>query len=261
MELLDELARDMDTLLAEILNDIKNLDADADVSKGSTAYMFSAALAAVDWGERQNQKNTLNQVHPQDADRRGLEKHAARHGLVPKTGETDDELLARIEIKEQEPSTGGNDADYRSWALEIADVALAKVYRFPRGIGTLDVLIIADKDVTGSEIPNQQLLDDVEAKIESERPSTVKDLQVVAPSIKTQDVTMAMTGGNTVQAAADVAALLENKEPDEILYLAQLISIGIQNGASNVSVTTPAGDVAPAQYEMLRPGMVTVNAS
>ncbi|MDH3975622.1 MAG: baseplate J/gp47 family protein [Deltaproteobacteria bacterium] len=85
-------------------------------------------------------------------------------------------------------------------------------------------------------------------------------LSVISPPIKEQNITMTMTGANTdtIQAAADIEAYMKAMEPDETLYLAQLTTIAINNGAENVTFTLPASDVNTTNFEVIRPGTVTV---
>lgn len=67
--------------------------------------------------------------------------------------ETDEELRERYYAKVQAPSIGGNDADYKNWALSITGVGGAKVIPTWNGGGTVKVIIInSNKQPADSEL-------------------------------------------------------------------------------------------------------------
>jgi uncharacterized phage protein gp47/JayE len=104
------------------------------------------------------------------------------------------------------------------------------------------------------------LTEQVKEYIDTVRPVTASIVRVIAPTILSQDVTMSVTGSelNIAKIKADIEAYLNALEPDETLYVSQLISIAIQAGADDADVTTPAADVVPNTNEMIRPGTVNV---
>lgn len=56
--------------------------------------------------------------------------------------ETDESLAARTLERIRTPSTSGNIADYRKWALETTGVEKVRVFPLARGAGTVDVVIV-----------------------------------------------------------------------------------------------------------------------
>ena len=52
------------------------------------------------------------------------------------------------------PPAGGNANDYVQWALSIDNVASAWCFPIARGLGTVDVVILANEETTGAEIPS-----------------------------------------------------------------------------------------------------------
>ena len=79
--------------------------------------------------------------------------------------ETDEEFRQRIEEEESEIKGYGNIAWYRAAAMAVTGVAKAKVFDIPRGLGTVDVVVIA----RGNQEASSLLLQRVAEYIESER--------------------------------------------------------------------------------------------
>ncbi|RKJ01307.1 hypothetical protein D7X87_20610 [bacterium D16-54] len=79
--------------------------------------------------------------------------------------ESDEEFKKRIEDEESGIKGYGNIAWYRAAALEVTGVAQAKVFDIPRGLGTVDVVIIAKGNTEASSL----LIQRVKEHIETER--------------------------------------------------------------------------------------------
>lgn len=84
----------------------------------------------------------LNEAFPQTASFEALKLKAEEYGLDLKTEETQDDLLKRLLLKMQKPSTSGNKNDYLNWALSVDGVGAAKVFPTSRGPGTVDVAVV-----------------------------------------------------------------------------------------------------------------------
>lgn len=80
--------------------------------------------------------------------------------------ESDDSLRSRTLDKIRTPSTSGNIADYKKWALEISGVEKVKIFPLARGNGTVDVILIADNN----SVAPQTLIREVANYIEGCRP-------------------------------------------------------------------------------------------
>jgi uncharacterized phage protein gp47/JayE len=148
------LSREFDALLAAMLTDWQNQNPDADLSRGSLIYMKSACLASALWGIYKYQDWIARQIFPDTADTAQLEHHAWTRAITRLSGEADAALLARILDDIRRPPAGGNQYDYIKWALAIDGVARAYCVPLAQGLGTVDVIILADAAVTGSEIPS-----------------------------------------------------------------------------------------------------------
>lgn len=248
-----------DDLLNAILTDYVNQFPGADTSKGSLIYVKSAAIASALWGLYQHQRWIADQIFPDTSATENLEHHAFIRGITRKAGESDAELLGRLLDYIRRPPAGGNKYDYVKWAMEVTNVKAAYCIPLGQGPGSVDVVIVSDP-ATGSEIPNQALIDEVWAYIDNLRPVTVKYLRVLPPAILAQDVTLEGTGAayNSVQTAADITAYLNGFMPGQSLYRSQLGNFAIVNGADDVIVTTPVVNVVPTAMQIIRPGVINV---
>lgn len=143
-----------DELFNNILTDYQNQFPEADVSQGSLIFIKSACLASALWGLYKYQDYIADQIFPDTSDTTNLEHHVWVRGLTRNTDETDDELLARLLEYIRKPPAGGNQYDYEKWAMEVDGVVAAYCIPLAQGLGTVDVIILANETVTGSEIPS-----------------------------------------------------------------------------------------------------------
>ena len=84
----------------------------------------------------------------------------------------------RILLRIQDPPHGGNEADYKSWALEIPGVTRAWVYPAHIGIGSVGLSFV--NDAAEDIFPNPAKVAEVQEIIDTERPVTA-ELIVFAP--------------------------------------------------------------------------------
>ena len=324
--------KSFDELFDAILTDYKNQFPEADTSQGSLIFIKSACLASALWGLYKYQEWISAQIFPDTAETENLEHHAWVRGLTRTYGETDAAYLARLLDYIRRPPAGGNKYDYIKWALTIDNVAAAYCIPNGQGLGTVDVIIIANETNTGSETPSSHevsgtnsavtagklvdgaadfddpanlvaigdvvknttlntettvtaidsatqlpLADDiftatpqnyeikslaiqVKEYIDDIRPVTASIVRVLGPEMLTQAVTIVATGAlaNKTQMAADIEAYMNSLIPGQTLYRAQLVNIAIDNGAEDVTVTIPAANVVPTDYQMVRPGAISV---
>jgi uncharacterized phage protein gp47/JayE len=150
--------KDFDVLFAAILTDWQNQFPEADLSQGSLIYMKSACLASALWGLYKHQEWIATQMFPDTAETQYLEHHAWVRGLSRTVGETDAAYLARLLDYIRRPPAGGNKYDYIKWAETIDNVTAAWCFPLGQGLGTVDVVIMADAAITGSEIPSSHAL-------------------------------------------------------------------------------------------------------
>lgn len=183
--------------------------------------------------------------------------------------ESDADLLSRLLDIIRQPPAGGNKGDYKNWALEVDGVDDVVVYPTRRGLGTVDIVALTAGE--GAErVPDQTLLDSVEAHINEVRPVTVKDMLILAPTVNAEDVTASIkaTSGYTfaqVQpwVVSAVTAYLNGMSPLETIYKSKLERvISDVEGVEDRSVTVPSGNVMPTDsgsiIEMFIPGTITI---
>lgn len=324
-------AKEFDDLFNALQTDWQNQFPDADLSKGSLIYIKNACLASALWGLYKYQDWITKQVFPDTADTDYMEHHAWVRGLSRKTSETDAELLTRLLEYIRRPPAGGNKYDYVKWALSIDNVDAAYCFPLAQGLGTVDVLIIADSTNTGSELPSShamtgtatdittnKLIDSaaafggtlpvrigdvvvnedlqttatitavdsgtqltldtdiitetgqaytiksltvqVKEYIDDVRPVTASAVRVLPPTLITQNVTMTVTGTgiDKTKISTEITSYINSLVPGGTLYLSRLIAIAIRVGAENATISVPTADVDPGDYEMIRPGTITV---
>lgn len=180
--------------------------------------------------------------------------------------ETDASLLARLLDLLRNPPAGGNANDYQRWALEVPGVEAAYPYPLRRGLGTVDVVIVAAINA----LPSAQLLADVLAYIDERRPVACKDADVVAPTELIVPVTMQVKLGSG-QTLVGVTTLIEAALADYFNGLAPgttAIKSQIEalvsdlTGVDDRAVSAPAANVVPTVdasiVEWCRLGTVTV---
>ena len=89
-----------------------------------------------------------NQIFPDTCDTNNLDHHAWVRGISRTAGQLDDALLTRILEYIQRPPAGGNKYDYVKWAMSIDNIAAAWCFPIARGLGTVDVVILANSETT-----------------------------------------------------------------------------------------------------------------
>lgn len=180
--------------------------------------------------------------------------------------ETDRELLERLLDRIRRPPAGGNQHDYRVWAMEVEGVTSAYVYPLRRGFGTVDTVIVA-----GDSLASEDTVASVQSHINNMRPVTAKSSLVMSPTIKNQDISLSvhLTGITLQQFKTDfeisVRALFNATEPGKGIIKSQIEAL-----ASNVAgvidrqLHEPAANVDAAvnehAVEWIRLGTLTVDA-
>jgi uncharacterized phage protein gp47/JayE len=251
--------RTFDELLNALLTDYKNQFPQADTSQGSLIFIKCSALASALWGLYEYQTYLSRQIFPDTADSESLEHHASIRGLPRKPEENDAALLARLLDYIRRPPAGGNKSDYVKWATSITGVSAAYCFPLALGLGTVDVVVVADSALTGSEVPSVELLAEVKDYLDSVRPVTARSVRVLAPTLLPVDITMLVSGpANLPQIASDITVYLNGLIPGQPLYMAQLTTLAVQNGADSAIITAPGGTIAPLTSQIVRPGVINV---
>ncbi len=182
--------------------------------------------------------------------------------------ESDEALLERLLIELAEEAQGGNETDYKRWALSVPGVARAYVFSVRRGLSTVDVVPMPD-----SGLPSAPLLVAVQAVLDAKRPVGMSNIQPVLALAPTA-VPTAVTGTLTLAAGYSLSTVLPLVQsainqvfgqlaPGETLIRSKLIS-AIMNveGVTDVTLAAPLGNVASlvnaTNLQLVTPGAITI---
>ena len=249
-----------DELLDAILADWRNQFPEADTSQGSLIFIRSACYASALWGLYNYQDWISRQIFPDTAESEHLVHHAWIRGLSRTYGETDAALLERLLDYIRRPPAGGNASDYEKWAKEVDNVADAVCLPLYLGLGTVGLIVLANKETTGSEVPDAELLAAVQAHIDFERPVGMKNFTLLPVVITKQDVTATVTGTHPDLDAitAAITAYMNALQPGQTLYLNQIVFAAIQAGADNIVISEPLADVTVSVDDAIRAGTINI---
>lgn len=98
--------------------------------------------------------------------------------------ETIPHLFGRLQDRWQAPPKGGANIDYKEWAGVVDGVADVFVYSRRGGTTTVHVVITA-AGVAASRIPSGTLIDTVQARLDSLKPTDVDEVIVMGPEMPT----------------------------------------------------------------------------
>lgn len=174
--------------------------------------------------------------------------------------ESDEALRARLLDSYQRLPNGGNAAYYEQTALSYSGVAAASAVGRPRGVGSVDVYVAADKG-----IPDSELLQAIEAYLEARREISV-DLRVLAPTTSAVDISVAIlptTGTSFTTAKEQVDAALRSVFTGALLgkgfTLAALGDLLYHlDGIENYRIIAPSTDIAASPTILPTLGTVSI---
>lgn len=145
------------------------------------------------------------------------------------------------------PPAGGNKYDWPRWAKEVPGVAQAWCFPTRRGLGTVDVVILA----ANGALPSAELIEAVRLYLAEQRPVTGKNYLVLAPTLRTVaiQVSVKLAAGYTreqVKAAFTSAlqAYFARLIPGETAIRSSIETIlSTLAGVTDREVVTPAANV------------------
>ena len=176
--------------------------------------------------------------------------------------EGDEELRERVMDTYKRLPNGANAAYYRQEALSFETVVEASVIPRARGIGTVDVVV-----ATAAGTPDSTLLEELAAYFEERREIAV-DVSVLAPELRTVDVTVQVAPEEGVAAQDAVAAAEEairnafdGRMLGRSVLRAALGNLAFEaQGVANCAVDLPAADVEAQPRVLPVLGTLTVTA-
>lgn len=249
-----------DEILHRILTAYRNQDPTVDTSKGSLVFMKAVALASSIWALNVDGAYVDAQRFADTCDEETLDHYIAVRGMQVVAGEKLAAKRARVKEDIRHPPAGGNKYDHVRWAKEASPlVQKAWCVSLGQGPGTVDVVILADAEATGSEIATDELCAIVRAYIVGIAPE-YKYLRVLPAEVVIQDVTISRVGSTYPAASAivDIIADMNSSEAGATLYLDQLKFLALGGGPGTAPVTTPPADVPTTGYQIIRPGVINV---
>lgn len=186
--------------------------------------------------------------------------------------ETDAALFERLDDTRKSPSTSGNVADYKEWALSIAGVGYAKIVPLQNGAGTVGVILAND---SGGEM-DDDLCQEVADYIETVRPIgasvTVTSVEGVTIDIVVEaDLSTSVTAVDVAEAFATnvtsyFAELADTWEDDQDSYtlvynkiLLQLISVDGVEDVTTLTINGYSSNLSMDSDQLPTLGEVSVN--
>lgn len=177
--------------------------------------------------------------------------------------ETDGALLARLLERLRRPPAGGNQYDYKAWALSVDGVTSAYVYPLRRGLGTVDVAI-----TSGNDVPSDEIIQQTQDFIDSVRPVTAKNSFVIRPDVTKVniEVRIKIAGDTLENITKNIQSALEAHfdaiKPTDPVIISQLeAAISDVNGVFDRVLVSPAGNLIAdktKKIEWFRLGTVKV---
>lgn len=177
--------------------------------------------------------------------------------------ETIDSLRARLKHRKAKPPAGGNENDYKVWAMAVPGVVDAFVYPLRRGLGTVDVAIVGSNGV-----PSVEVIRATQDYIDSVRPVTAKNSLVMAPTVQNVDVKARLrlaAGFDKIVVGAKITealiAYFDELEPGEPVIRTQIEAIiSSVLGVVDRDLITPAENMLPSadEIEWFRFGYLSV---
>lgn len=190
--------------------------------------------------------------------------------LTQMRGGTDDEtdaaLLGRLLEVIRRPAAGGNKYDYHTWAMSVSGVTQAYVYPLRRGLGTVDVVIVAD-----NALPSEATINATQRYIDEQRPVTAKNTRVLAPTevraavtinVRVSDLSLDDARADIVRAVTDYFHRLAPGETAVRTQIGALVSDIV--GVIDYQMVAPDANIIPMvnkeTVQWIRPGVITVGA-
>ena len=171
----------------------------------------------------------------------------------------DDDLQAALVTRIQNPTQGGNIADFKRWVFEIGGVTRRWVFRPSIGSALVGVVFVRDDE--SPITPDAAEILEVQDYLDIRRPMGSRPV-VVAPVLVPLDLTMSLTP-NTAAVQAAVTAefvdmLLRHAAPSGTVLLSEINQgISLAEGETDHNVTIPLADVGHAAGELATPGNIT----
>lgn len=235
--------------------------AEAEIDGGTAEVAIEAVIAGA--GGNLDEGEALSFESPIDGVDAGVV--VAAGGIAGGFDQQDPEgVRTRLLLRKREPPTGGSDQDYKAWALAVAGVTRAWVYRHEDGLGTVAIRCVLDNE--DPIFPDSGKIEEVQAKIDAERPTTA-EVTVKATTGLAVDFTLSVVPDTAAVKNAVEAELADlfrrvgapgNGAGLGTVLLAQIrTAIGVASGVEDYDLAVPSADVVPGVGELAVLGTVT----
>lgn len=175
--------------------------------------------------------------------------------------ESNESILERLLDRVRQPPHGGNENDYKQWALEVPGVTRAFVYPARMGLGTVGLSFLMDNE--DDIIPGPAKVLEVQNYINELRQLNC-EAWVFAPEAELVDFEINISP-NTEAVRREVENEIRDlfkrdAEPDKVMSISKINeAISIANGEDDHLLILPAGNVVPLVGKILIPGNFTFN--
>ncbi|MFD3249471.1 baseplate J/gp47 family protein [Rahnella aquatilis] len=178
--------------------------------------------------------------------------------------ESDTDLLSRLLDVIRRPPAGGNQFDYKRWALSVDGVSAAYVYPLRRGLGTVDIVVTSANGMSSNEI-----IAATQAYIDSVRPVTAKNTLVLSPTFHVIDIAVKVSLNGidlptaTLAITVAITDYINRLAPGEAFIRSQAETVISQiTGIVDREIVSPSANVFPLVdenvVEWIRLGEISV---
>jgi uncharacterized phage protein gp47/JayE len=157
-----------------------------------------------------------------------------------------EQLRARYLLHLRQKPTGGSDQDYIGWALEVAGVTRAWVYRHELGLGTVVVRFVRDGE--SPIFPDASEVAAVQTKL-----AVAFTIDITPDNADTR----AAVTAELTDLFTRVAEPGDGAGRGKVLLSQIRTAIGIAEGVTDYALTAPAADVVPGVGQLPTVGAIT----
>ncbi len=172
----------------------------------------------------------------------------------------DEELQATLVARIQNPTQGGNLADFERWVFE-SSAGITRRWVFPPSIDSALVGVVFVRDAETPITPDAAEMLEVQDYLDARRPLGSRPV-VTAPTLVPLNITLSITPDTPVVRAAVEAEfadmILRDAAPTGTILLSHIReAISLAEGETDHDLTVPAADVTHAPGELATAGVVT----
>jgi len=249
--------KNFDDILEEILIDYQNLDNAPDTGEGSTPFIMGSVLASMIYGLYRYQDYINRQHFPDSADTEHLNRWGVIYDISRLTDESDSAYLERILDFIRTPPAGGNNDDFRNWALDqeysyFIDGdstyynAYATCVNQDDGPGTVGVYLIPNDETIIDSTNAEGLRAATEDYITGIQPLGIVSTGVHISHPQAQAIDATVYSASSLDTDSMSSAIVDEinaMSPGQSLYRSTITCILTSYGADYAIVNNPSSDI------------------